>query len=522
MPATGAYAADVLARLRDFVSAKTHWQRRLWTVGLALELREVIEASDAVAMSVLSQEALSWLTERVRRHVAADPGAGDARERGAAIEYLKRDLAMNGLSYLVLRQITDDVSANYLARWAAELRNATALPGPERTARALAAHLLDSGLGPSTLTNWLDGFEAGHPTLDIADLCDDAQSLIDAPREHFRVLVPLAAVDANPATRPAEWIRSELAIAWLRGNGFSDLRLSQKGGLLLEIDACDEEAALSAIADTIDRFMARVVVGSASRFQFHENVYFAGGKIVRRTRPRRWVEVHALSRADAVHDLRGAGPIDSALELLAHLETAAPPVAVAAGWSAIESLLVGPGTRSNVVAGDRLASLVTCSWPRAELTDLAWGKARQKDDALCTELFRLKTNREKALRLSKELQVGNEVVLQEASDVAAAKRMSKLLADPKSVLVDVQLHVSEAFRRLYRVRNIILHGGQVSPVALNATLRSVPPLAGAGMDRLTHAYLVSGRLPLEVAARAELEIARAGSTGAPALVDILE
>jgi hypothetical protein len=522
MPATGAFAEDVVARLRDFFDPTAHWQRRLWNVGLLLQLRETLEASEAVRARALSQESLASLAERVRRHVALDPGAGDQPQRTAVLECLKRDLAADGVNYLTLKQLVAELDGTYLPRWAAELRVGGQLPGRERTARALAAHLLDSGLGLLNLTRWLDGVSAANAQLDVSDLFDDAARLLQLPRTRYEVLVPFAVEPSRRATRPTEWITSGQAATWLRANGFADIGLRQRGGLLLTLEARDEEGAISMVADTVDQFRARVVVGTSSTFEVYPEIYLAGGGVAAQTRPRRHVKVHALTRADRVYDLTQVGPIDSALELLAHLDTAAPPVAVAAGWSAIESLLVGAGDKANVVAADRLAALVACSWPRAELTDIAWAKARQRDEPLCDELLRLSTNRAKARRITDELRPGARLAVNRASDVAAARRISKLLADARPVLIDVRAHATECFRRLYRVRNIILHGGEVRPVALDATLRTAPPLVGAGMDRVTHAYLVTNRLPLEIAARAELEIARAGSAGAPALTDLLE
>ena len=79
-----------------------------------------------------------------------------------------------------------------------------------------------------------------------------------------------------------------------------------------------------------------------------------------------------------------------------------------------------------------------------------------------------------------------------------------------------------SLRRLYRQRNIVLHGGSTQSVALNATLRTAAPLVGAGLDRLTHAYLVDGVLPLALAAKAELRLGLVGARDAPSVTDLLE
>jgi hypothetical protein len=349
------------------------------------------------------------------------------------------------------------------------------------------------------------------------------QKLTTAPLDQFDILVPFEVEPDRKATRPSEWIDSAAAADWLRTNGFGGTTsIRQRGGLVLSLEARDVEGAFMQVGDILDRFAARVAIGTSSAFRAHANVHVAGKGEFDAQRPRRRVKVHALARADQVYALSPTAPIDSALELLSHLDLGPPPVEIAAGWSAAEALLLGPGDRSNVAAADRLGALVACSWPRAELTDLAWAKIRQDDDKLSSKLAALKTNREKAERAAGELAAGSKIVLQDTSDMAAARQMSKLLGYPAAVLMDVRAHVAECFRRLYRVRNVILHAGRTDLVGLRATLRPAPPLVGAGMDRIAHAHLVSGTAPLELVARAELEIARAGLSAAPSIVEMLE
>ena len=100
--------------------------------------------------------------------------------------------------------------------------------------------------------------------------------------------------------------------------------------------------------------------------------------------------------------------------------------------------------------------------------------------------------------------------------------MAKLIADPQLVLRDVESHAALAFRRFYRQRNLVLHGGRTGAVALRASLRTVAPLVGAGMDRIVHAHLIAGTHPLDLAARARLEISRAGSRDGSPLTALLE
>ena len=82
--------------------------------------------------------------------------------------------------------------------------------------------------------------------------------------------------------------------------------------------------------------------------------------------------------------------------------------------------------------------------------------------------------------------------------------------------------IAEAFHRLYRQRNLVLHGGRLDSVTLKASLRTVSKLAGAGMDRITHGHYVQSVRPLELVARANLSIALISKERALDCVDLLE
>lgn len=78
------------ARLLDFFNQRTPWQRWLWSTGVVLTLKEVLEASEAVRAAVLSEASLSNLTNSVSIIIGHDPGAGDATQKRLLQESLKR------------------------------------------------------------------------------------------------------------------------------------------------------------------------------------------------------------------------------------------------------------------------------------------------------------------------------------------------------------------------------------------------------------------------------------------------
>jgi len=108
------------------------------------------------------------------------------------------------------------------------------------------------------------------------------------------------------------------------------------------------------------------------------------------------------------------------------------------------------------------------------------------------------------------------------TDQAAVARLSKLFANPKRELQIIRDAIGESFHRLYRQRNLILHGGRLDSVALSASLRTAAKLAGAGMDRITHGHYVQDLRPLELVAKANLALAIMSREDPLACVEMLE
>jgi hypothetical protein len=113
-------------------------------------------------------------------------------------------------------------------------------------------------------------------------------------------------------------------------------------------------------------------------------------------------------------------------------------------------------------------------------------------------------------------------VLRGFSDQAAVTRMEKLFRDPKTGLNAVREVISDSFHRLYRQRNLILHGGKLDSVALTPGLRTVAKLAGAGLDRVTHGHYVQHVEPLDLVAKANFALAMVDTANPLACVELLE
>jgi hypothetical protein len=521
MPIVEQFGAHVAARLLDFFGGPTPWYRRLWCPSVLLGLKELMEASHAVRASIIGEETFAAAVQSLTLLSGPDPGVGSKEAKRALQAALsKKIIVPDGVDYATLKLTTESVEKNYLHNWSAALAKGEH-PGAERTARSIASHLLDAGFSPNHLHRWVT-FQirnaAGANSL--AELTANAQDMIARPLAEFSVLTAFEGVPSSKSGLPPNWVSAQDVTQWLASQGTSSKGITQNGALLFQILARDPWSAVQSVVDTVDQLSSRVSLGTDGRLKPIAVAWVKGiGRRFSFRRDPRRVEVHALHREDKLYVLEGPSIVDAALEMIGTLNSAPCSTAVGAGWAAVEALLSGPGD-PDVLAGDRLASLVACSFARAELTDLSF-KLEIAGHALAPQLAACSTNRDRAKAVADAISAGTALNLTNPSDVAAAERMRKLLANPYEVLRDVHKHVTAVLVRMYKNRNLVLHWGKTDAVGLQSNLRNVAPLVGAGMDRIAHAWFVEKVSPMELAARARYGLETTGSTTGPHVVDLL-
>jgi hypothetical protein len=375
-----------------------------------------------------------------------------------------------------------------------------------RLARTLAAHLLDLGYHASHLLTWAE--RLGHQRATVANLVEDAAELARAPRQSYRVLVPLVATPRRELAEGLDtWLSKGAVISWLKQRGHDTSGLRVGGGFLYEMIARDPYGAADQARQLLDRMIARSSFLRRSRDGIRptEHIWVDGhSQPVAVAGPARGADIISLVHEGHLYKVDGARQrIDDALELAAPVNRGAVGPAVAGAWAAIESLLSHPDDPSEAersgkaVAADRLAAIIACSWPRAELTALAHRHNPAEPDELAAQLAKCRVNRERAQLVAAAILADSGLPdlshsRNRHSDLAAARRMRKLLANPRRELDDAANRFRIAMRRLYRTRNIVLHGGSVQSVTLHAALRTAAPLVGAGLDRITHAATTGG------------------------------
>ncbi len=518
----------VTTRLLDYFARRTDWQRRLWNPGTVTVLRELLEAVELLKSGYVRPATVQELASTAQRRAGPDFGVGPKGVRSALQATLAK-LQQHPLDQVSRHQLDfllDGAETDYLKRWGAADRGDVAALGPESISRLLAGHLLSKGFSPDYLHRWVTWLTTNKMPHTLSDLFIKAQAVAVRPTRSWEVFVPLIAIERHEQRMPPEWLDPTEATEWLSREAPEAL-VRHNGGLLLEVEARDRWSAVEEAGDLIENLAARVAVGvpGSSRFEPHSEAFVAGTTAAfSLTRPRRQVDVHSLKRQNALFSAVEptlGGRLRSAIDLVAPLETGTPGAAVAGGWAALEAVLARPDTSSVQAAAD-LAALVACSFPRAELTPLAYAYLQEHDDQLSESLRQASSNLQRCTILGTAIEEGSPLGFSKPSDDAALERVRGILADPGAVLARVCSYVEEAMQRLYRQRNMVLHAGKIDSVAMSAALRTAPPLVGAGLDRLAHDALANGESdPLRLLARARTALNTCGRQGGPKVWDLL-
>lgn len=431
----------VAARLLDFFGVETPWQRRLWDVGTCLTLREIVEAADAVVAGALSDEALNWLKGSVLELTGRDVGVGTPGERSTLTQALKGSVSQGSFDARIIDQIAESSEDLYLHNWSVALAGGGDWRG-ERVARSIASHMLGLGFSQEYLHRWW-GYRVRHEAGErsLAELIEDAHGrALEAPSEH-EVIVPLQRATSRAHEIPG-WIYPEDASALLTPLNKKPIA-GLAGALRITVTARDPGSAVASSADIIDRYVARITLGGGGEGlaplpYVWVNTYTGFQRL--RLRRSRGLELPVLLRRDEPITDSVAPRIDSSLELLGPVDRGPVSSAVAGGWAAVETLLTAPGDRGKVQAADRLAALIACSFPRAELTRLAHHIVEHDKDEnpqLAKALAAATTNTTAAGRLAKHLEA-NDVAFAEVSDQAAAQRLQALVRHPNGSLCDIE------------------------------------------------------------------------------------
>ncbi|WP_194814756.1 integrase [Nocardia sp. XZ_19_385] len=514
----------VTARILEIASTRAPWHRRLWRSGTLQIAHELLEDS---ATPGVAASAIADCRKHLEHALTSDAGIADrGRAVKSTIDAIKPGITTESHAWMNLREHVERMEESYLATWARELDRAKKID-VEGAARRIAGHILDSGYHKNSLYSWLHAAHDDAREISFAEFLDEASQRLRRPDRSYTFCVPVTTKPRfviSQATAPG-WLTASDTATWKLTYASAAPSIRHQGAFLLSVAAKDinsaAERARSQIADLENKLhFGRHPLRIASQMWSREK-----GDVFPTQSTNRMLDVRAFEKLDRLQDLTMPEYITSALALVHPVRTGAAHIAVMSGWSAIESLLVGASDERDIVAAERFSLIVAASVPRAELTALAWEYTRTHDDPLAIELQGFAQNIDRAKRFQMHLRTGAQVTLPLEVDRLALQRIQPILTDPRREVKRIADILTREFVRLYRKRNLIVHGGHTHNPTLHATTETMSPLIGAGIDRIVHAGLKNEIRPIQLSASAAAKLhylTPATSTASGNLLDMLE
>jgi len=239
----------------------------------------------------------------------------------------------------------------------------------------------------------------------------------------------------------------------------------------------------------------------------------------------RLISVKSFERLGRLHDFDEPQYLSNVLVLAQPLQTGAPHIAIVSGWAAIESMLVGPSDENDSVGASRFALIVAVSMIRAELTRLALKYIDSHDDSFADQLSACAENIDRARLMAMRLSEASACVMKDTVDNLAVDRILSVVINPRTEIEKMRSILTREFTRLYRKRNMTVHGGHITGANLHSVSELLSPLIGAGIDRVVHVGLKFDVTPIQMSATAEARMSYlvpASKDNPGNLLDILE
>lgn len=362
----------------------------------------------------------------------------------------------------------------------------------------------------NSLYGWVRSIqEDSSVSLTIGEFLREANQRLNRAKRQFTFCVPIETrvhFQITNAQTPG-WMDATATAAWKRQHARSAASVRHYGSFLLEAEAHDVNSAAEQARSLISDLEAKIEIGTRAPIKVSAMMWSLekGGDFPTRA-TNRLISVPAFERLGHVHDLAMPTYITNTLAFIHPLRTSAPHIAVMSGWSAIESLLVGPSDESDVVAAARFSLIVASSMVRAELTTLSRRYADLDQTAFGEEMRKCPQNIDRARLFQMRACATDPIDLKDTLDNLALVRVRPALKDPTRVVGKIATILRREFIRLYRKRNMIVHGGQIHENNLHSISDTLAPLIGAGIDRIVHVGLKYGIPPIELSALAEARL----------------
>lgn len=519
--------ANFTARMMEITSTQAPWHRRLWRSGTMQIARELLEES---VRPGAPEAAITDQRSYVQHCLRTDHGIADhGKCVEGTIKAIKPGITESSHAWINLREHFDRMNDSYLVNWADSLDSPAANGKPidvEGAARRITAHLLDAGMHKSSLYAWLRAIRDNSTATTIGDFLREADSRLKQPERTYTFCVPVEKMGSFDVASASGWMTAQETAQWKRLHAKKAQGLLQRGSFLLEVQGRDVNAAADKARSRISNLAAKFHLGSRTPIVICPSMWSKEkGSEFPTHATNRVINVRSFELLGRVQDLEMQDYITNTLALVQPLSTAAPHIAVISGWSAIESLMVGSSDAQDAVSARRFSLIVAASMLRAELSWLSRTYVQTHDGTAAEEMASCEKNIDRARLFQMYACANPQIDLQKPIDNLALERIRPALIDPRGEVEKISGILTREFTRLYRKRNMIVHGGHTQESNLHSISETLAPLIGAGIDRVVHVGLMFDVRPIELSAVAESRVhylVPATSTSSGNLLDLLE
>lgn len=481
-------------RILELSSTRSPWHRRLWRAGTVEVFREFVEEC---ALEGATGNAIDDLREYALHVVHNDPAAKFIlRDRlGRTANKVSTSSTSNSIEVETLREKLVLLEEDYLRNWA----HIVSQPGSSRShdiegaARRITGHIVGNGFHSSSLYAWLLSLKRSDSETKFEEFLVAADERLKRAPASFNFCVPYVNRLDPALLRNASdvWLSAKQTSEWKKTNADSAENFTFQGAFLLEIIAFDINSAVALAQDRIRSIETKLRLSTGKRFEVCASMWCEQkpSGIFPTVHTDRRIHTYSIKRLHKLGETTMNPTLESVLALIEPLQTAPPHLAIISGWAAIESLLSSATDKTNAECADRFGLVISHSLIRGELTYLANCWAKASNDELAKRIATTPTNLDKARLMAEAIAKEKEFAGLPFNDLLAIERMRQAILSPGPEIEKTAKILSREFRRMYRKRNLIVHGGYLHDSSLHTLSDRLAPLVGIGVDRFIEAFL---------------------------------
>lgn len=495
-----------MERVVTLFSPTRGWSTRLWRSSPVDAFRHCLDLIESDARDGAKKYALDEAKKRIHGDLFIPK-----RDRGGLLPQLNvapEKLVQGSTVHFALKNLGDELASKY-SLWVqsylddldADVDLEDGQVSGERLAWQLAAFLRSEGMSDQWIVNFAT-YQLRHDkeVTTLAAAISLARTAA-AAEAGWTILLPINRrkgfnVSAPPMLRKKDFEARFTEL--LPGVPIPENR----GGLELRVETIDKYATVNEAQLIMRRVVERHRASHSKRaFSFAQEAWVSPGSwsVPVSLEPELAIQVRELDSGGGQDMFEMASEeLEAALDLLTAADQTSSRAAAIAAWATLETLFAAGGDFGDLASvADRAADVLVCMYVRDTFSALATKHARAGQDDLANAL--------------KEASVADGAKLVEDALPAHALSVSSgrgRLAHERAASLDareidsVRNQLAAVLRRLYDVRNQIVHAGRMAPYGLHRTYVESAVLLSALLDELLRQHRDVRRTAREVAGRA--------------------